>query len=46
MLKSYEAIYNQGQLHWINQAPEKQQPLRVLVIVEERELKPIYDVSP
>ncbi len=39
MLKSYEAIYDQGQLHWINQSPEKQQ-LRVLVIVEERELKP------
>jgi hypothetical protein len=23
MLKSYEAIYHQDQLHWVNQVPEK-----------------------
>jgi len=40
MLKSYEAIYHQDQLHWVNQVPEKKQELRVLVIVEEREPKP------
>jgi len=39
MLKSYEAIYNQGQLYWVNQAPEKKTELRVLVIVEDREPK-------
>jgi hypothetical protein len=40
MLKSYEAIYNQGQLHWVNHAPKKHTELRVLVIVEETEPTP------
>jgi len=40
MLKSYEAIYNQGKLHWVNQVPAKKTELRVLVIIEEREPKP------
>jgi len=40
MLKSYEAIYHQGQLHWLNKVPEEKQALQVLVIVEEIAPKP------
>ncbi len=33
MLKSYEAIYRQGQLRWLHQAPPTfDQELRVLVV--------------
>lgn len=35
MLRSYEAIYDHGQLRWVNDAP-KETPLRVIVtIIEE-----------
>lgn len=34
MLHSYEAIYEQGQLHWLKDAP-KETPLRVIVTVIE-----------
>ena len=34
MLKSYEAIYEDGRLHWIGAAP-KAKKMRVLVVVEE-----------
>jgi len=40
MLKSYEAIYRQGQLRWLHQAPPTvDQELRVLVIAEIVEAK-------
>ncbi len=32
MLRSYEAIYDHGQLRWVNDAP-KETPLRVIVTV-------------
>jgi predicted RNase H-like HicB family nuclease len=36
MLKSYEAIYKNGTLHWLNQMPaEPNKELRVLVVVNE-----------
>jgi hypothetical protein len=41
MLKSYEAIYDHGQLHWLHQAPQKEQRLHVLVVIEEIEPKPL-----
>ena len=34
MLRSYEAIYDRGQLRWVNDAP-KETPLRVIVTVIE-----------
>ena len=34
MLRSYEAIYDHGQLRWVNDAP-KESPLRVIVTVIE-----------
>jgi len=40
MLKSYEAIYRQGQLRWLHQAPPiPDQELRVLVVAEIVEAK-------
>jgi predicted DNA-binding antitoxin AbrB/MazE fold protein len=38
MLKSYEAIYKNGILHWLDQTPiERNKELRVLVVVEINE---------
>lgn len=38
MLKSYEAIYSHGQLHWLNQAPpDESGEKRVLVILDVSE---------
>jgi hypothetical protein len=34
MLKSYEAIYNNGQIHWLGQIPPTQKEMRILVVVE------------
>ena len=34
MLRSYEAIYDHGQLRWLNDAP-KETPLKVIVTVVE-----------
>lgn len=47
MLKSYEAIYKNGFLHWLDQIPtEPDKELRVLVVVEVNEMQPrTYDVS-
>jgi len=42
MLKSYEAIYKNGTLHWLNQKPTEQE-LRVLVVVNETQSRS-YDV--
>lgn len=40
MLKSYEAIYRQGQLRWLHQAPPiPDQDIRVLVVAEIVEAK-------
>jgi len=44
MLKSYEAIYKNGTLHWLNQMPtEPDKELRVLVVVNETQSRS-YDV--
>jgi predicted DNA-binding antitoxin AbrB/MazE fold protein len=41
MLKSYEAIYKNGILHWLDQIPiERDKELRVLVVVEINETQP------
>ena len=34
MLKSYEAIYNNGQIRWIGQTPPSQKEMRMLVVIE------------
>jgi hypothetical protein len=35
MLKSYEAVYNHGRLHWIHQAPpELAKETRVIVVLD------------
>ena len=41
MLRSYEAIYDHGQLRWVNDAP-KETPLRVIVtVIEEAKTAPL-----
>jgi predicted DNA-binding antitoxin AbrB/MazE fold protein len=41
MLKSYEAIYKNGILRWLDQIPiERNKELRVLVVVEVNETQP------
>ena len=34
MLKSYEAIYDHGQLHWLNDKPDMKQAQVIVTIVE------------
>jgi hypothetical protein len=34
MLKSYEAVYNNGQIRWLGQTPPLQKEMRMLVVVE------------
>lgn len=44
MLKSYEAIYKNGLLHWLDQIPtEPNKELHVLVVVEMNERQPRTD---
>ncbi|MEN8219319.1 MAG: hypothetical protein ABFS56_23755 [Pseudomonadota bacterium] len=44
MLKSYEAIYKNGMLHWLAQIPpQRDKELRVLVVVEVNDAKPNQD---
>jgi hypothetical protein len=47
MLKTYEAIYKNGFLRWLDQKPtEPDQELHVLVVVEVNETQPrIYNQS-
>ncbi len=33
MLQTYEAIYHQGQLHWLDPPPQADQPLRLTIVV-------------
>lgn len=40
MLRSYEAIYDHGQLRWLKDAP-KETPLRVIVTVIEEASAPV-----
>ena len=33
MLKSFEAVYDHGQLHWLDESPNTMQRMRVIVTV-------------
>lgn len=36
MLKSYEAIYDHGQLHWLKDKPDTEQARVIVTVVEFR----------
>ena len=37
MLKSFEAIYDQGQLYWLEDAPEKSRMKVIMTVIENLE---------
>ncbi len=46
MLKSYDAVYDHGQLHWIQQPPPNiSQKMRVIVVLEvpQKQEEPIQE---
>ncbi len=47
MLKSFEAVYDHGQLHWLNDTPNTPHRMRVIVtVVEELSDEPTPDNIP